>query len=227
MAWDLVSELTDTWRTSQNPAELLAMLAAPDEWLLWVWVDACRDRTKVNGPWHDWTKSIAEDWSRQNGWEDKVPHSLRCNLLRCLFPPPTATVECPRCKDGESQEFEFDPHKGLIVYADYEMHRQPCRECDGSGRIPAPPEPLPPWCYTSDVVDLARAAIGGIECTHFGVVTAKTSPDLSRLPLLADAIEEAGCTDTELIRHLREDECHLPECWALRKVLDGVPKHGE
>ena len=40
-----------------------------------------------------------------------------------------------------------------------------------------------------------------------------------RLPILADALEEAGCTDTDLLAHLREPGLHVRGCWALDLVL--------
>jgi hypothetical protein len=38
-------------------------------------------------------------------------------------------------------------------------------------------------------------------------------------PLLADALEDAGCTDAELLGHLRGPGPHVRGCWALDVVL--------
>ncbi len=40
-----------------------------------------------------------------------------------------------------------------------------------------------------------------------------------RLPILADALEDAGCDNLSLLHHLRSDETHRVECWALRRLL--------
>jgi hypothetical protein len=40
-----------------------------------------------------------------------------------------------------------------------------------------------------------------------------------RLPLLADALEDAGCNDRELIGHLRQPEPHCRGCWPLDLLL--------
>jgi hypothetical protein len=40
-----------------------------------------------------------------------------------------------------------------------------------------------------------------------------------RLPILADALEEAGCTDAGLLAHLRRPGVHARGCWALDLVL--------
>jgi hypothetical protein len=40
-----------------------------------------------------------------------------------------------------------------------------------------------------------------------------------RLPVLADALEEAGCADPELLGHLRSPGPHVRGCWALDLIL--------
>jgi hypothetical protein len=41
-----------------------------------------------------------------------------------------------------------------------------------------------------------------------------------RLPLLADALEDAGCTDAAILGHLRGRGPHVRGCWAVDLVLD-------
>jgi hypothetical protein len=43
--------------------------------------------------------------------------------------------------------------------------------------------------------------------------------DGTRLAVLADALEEAGCTTEELLEHLRRPDGHVRGCWALDLVL--------
>ena len=40
-----------------------------------------------------------------------------------------------------------------------------------------------------------------------------------RLPLLADALEEAGCTDTAILAHCREPREHVRGCWVVDLLL--------
>jgi hypothetical protein len=40
-----------------------------------------------------------------------------------------------------------------------------------------------------------------------------------RLPILADALEDAGCADTRLLGHCRGPGPHVHCCWALAPVL--------
>jgi hypothetical protein len=39
--------------------------------------------------------------------------------------------------------------------------------------------------------------------------------DLDALPVLADALEDAGCAAADLLGHLRRPGGHVPGCWAL------------
>jgi hypothetical protein len=43
--------------------------------------------------------------------------------------------------------------------------------------------------------------------------------DPARLTVLADALEDAGCTDADLLGHLRSPGPHVRGCWAVDLVL--------
>jgi hypothetical protein len=45
--------------------------------------------------------------------------------------------------------------------------------------------------------------------------------DLTRLAVLADALEDAGVADEALVGHLRGPGPHVRGCWALDRVLWG------
>jgi hypothetical protein len=40
-----------------------------------------------------------------------------------------------------------------------------------------------------------------------------------RLPILADALEEAGCTDADILAHCRQPGEHVRGCWVVDLVL--------
>jgi hypothetical protein len=40
-----------------------------------------------------------------------------------------------------------------------------------------------------------------------------------RLPILADALEDAGCANSEVLKHLRDPGPHVPGCWVVDLVL--------
>jgi hypothetical protein len=72
------------------------------------------------------------------------------------------------------------------------------------------PLTLDPSWRSQTVLSLARAA--GAE---------RTSPagplDPARLAILADALEDAGCSNDEVLRHLRSHDPRLHRCW----IVDG------
>jgi hypothetical protein len=43
--------------------------------------------------------------------------------------------------------------------------------------------------------------------------------DFDHLPILADALEEAGCDNADLLAHLRGPGPHVRGCWALDLIL--------
>jgi hypothetical protein len=43
--------------------------------------------------------------------------------------------------------------------------------------------------------------------------------DFARLPILADALEDAGCADAELLAHCRGPGPHVRGCWAVDAIL--------
>ncbi len=81
-------------------------------------------------------------------------------------------------------------------------------QCDLLREIAGPtlfrPVEVPHWQRTADVSRLAAAASAG----EWGL-----------LPILADALEDAGCADEELLGHLRGGGPHVCGCWALDLVL--------
>ena len=48
---------------------------------------------------------------------------------------------------------------------------------------------------------------------------AQSTGDFSALPILADALEEAGCDSADLLDHLRGGDRHARGCWALELIL--------
>jgi hypothetical protein len=65
--------------------------------------------------------------------------------------------------------------------------------------------PEPRW-RTSDVLGLARAVYAGRV--------------FDRLPILADALEEAGCDDPAVLDHCRRHREHARGCWVVDLLLD-------
>jgi hypothetical protein len=70
---------------------------------------------------------------------------------------------------------------------------------------PFPPVTLPASLLTPTVVQLAQVIYDG---RHFG-----------DMPILADALEEAGCDNQEVLTHCRSEGPHTRGCWVVDLVL--------
>ena len=77
---------------------------------------------------------------------------------------------------------------------------------------PYRPVTLDQACLTPQVVALGQAAYEQRD------LPAGTL-DLARLAVLADALEGAGCTDSDLLGHLRGPGPHVRGCWAVDLLL--------
>lgn len=73
------------------------------------------------------------------------------------------------------------------------------------GPRPFRPGMLDPSCLTPTVVALAQAIY--------------TDRAFDRLPVLADVLEEAGCTNQEILQHCRGTGPHVKGCWVVDLVL--------
>jgi hypothetical protein len=71
---------------------------------------------------------------------------------------------------------------------------------------PVEPVNFEPRWRSLDVLALAEGTYAG--------------PAFERLPILADALEEAGCTSTPLLEHCRGKGKHVRGCWALDLVFN-------
>jgi hypothetical protein len=78
---------------------------------------------------------------------------------------------------------------------------------------PLSPSAIDPAWRTPTVTQLAAAAY---EERHFP--SGELEPD--RLTVLADALEEAGCDNAELLEHLRAPGPHILGCWPLDLLLE-------
>ena len=68
-----------------------------------------------------------------------------------------------------------------------------------------------------DVSAICLAYEGAMIVQFAGLLAREKRYD--ELPFLADALEDAGCADAELLSHLRSPGPHVRGCWALDLVL--------
>jgi hypothetical protein len=77
---------------------------------------------------------------------------------------------------------------------------------------PFRPVPLDPASRTATVVSLAEAAYQERQLPEGKL-------EQQRLAVLADALEDAGCYDEELLGHLRSEGPHVRGCWVVDHLL--------
>ena len=100
-----------------------------------------------------------------------------------------------------------------------------------NGHVPVSSEPLPLGARASDLVREVFAnpfrplviEPEWLACNHGAVKhiaeQIAATGNFADMPILADALEDAGCCDEELLRHCREERTHIRGCWALDAVL--------
>jgi hypothetical protein len=84
------------------------------------------------------------------------------------------------------------------------------------GPLPFRPVTIPACVLTwndATVARLAQAAYGERSLPAGRM-------DNARLAVLADALEEAGCQEKEVLTHLREQQSHWRGCWVLDLLLN-------
>ena len=108
-------------------------------------------------------------------------------------------------RDARLEDFygEPTPQEQAFTAAERVAQAQLLRDLVGN---PFRPTPVDKSWRSSDVLALAR----GIYDRGL----------YDRMPILADALEEAGCTDPEVLRHCRGPGPHVRGCW----LLDGLLK---
>ena len=62
-----------------------------------------------------------------------------------------------------------------------------------------------------------RAALALARCRFAQAIYAERAFD--RMPILGDALEDAGCTDAAILQHCRRDGQHVRGCWAIDCIL--------
>jgi hypothetical protein len=58
-----------------------------------------------------------------------------------------------------------------------------------------------------------------LTATVVGVALSIQAGAFDRLPILADALEDAGCTNADILNHCRQPQEHVRGCWAVDLVL--------
>ena len=186
----------------------------------------CNRAQDVEHGYRDWQSMLDDckrdpdcggDWLRQ--WDALAPTAAA--LLRDVFGNPFRPLAVWDRRRGQPEYGCWIPTVLSLAQAAYEERLvEKCGRCGGKGRLTVTDEEqlrqdrsrhkytmLPP-----------RKKLKCPTCHGTGTTpTAHLDPD--RVAVLADALEEAGCTEDGLLGHLRGPGPHVRGCWALDLVL--------
>jgi hypothetical protein len=124
-----------------------------------------------------------------------TPFPLYFNLFNCSEEAAHAVAHWRRRSDRE-------PVNRKVIQDELTMQVPLLHDIFGNPFRPVTADPT--W-LTSTAVGLAR--------------TIYVDSAFDRLPILADALEEAGCDEPALLGHCRSDGPHVRGCWAVDLVL--------
>jgi hypothetical protein len=143
--------------------------------------------------------------AQEIGATDPDPLSDRCKVAL------SASVAAVLPEDqGAWGQMRLALHLTLHPGADeYLAHCELIRDLIGS---PFRPAILNPAWLTADVVPLARVA-------YDSRALPSGELDPARLAVLADALEETGCTNATILSHLRSSGPHVRGCWPIDILL--------
>jgi hypothetical protein len=100
---------------------------------------------------------------------------------------------------------EIDKEQRPITDAEVRAHRALLHDCLGNPFRPFALDPALGRWSDGTVSRIAQAIYDDRAFDH--------------LPILADALEEAGCTDAEILGHCRSEGPHVRGCWAIDLIL--------
>jgi hypothetical protein len=133
------------------------------------------------------------------------PHHCHTHDKDVVYLHPSAV--CPDSLEYLQRSFCTARVQALATAAYTTLCEQECWRCGGSGEVvPGGSGRFDPWELRCDF------------CGGTGML-GRHCLDPAALAVLADALEEVGCTNADLLRHLRKGGLHVRGCWALDRVL--------
>jgi hypothetical protein len=112
-----------------------------------------------------------------------------------------------------ARESARNPQRHILIYEEYsEKGRQLSKYLRDLIGNPFRPASLTPSWLTPVVVNLAHAA-------YYNRILPSGLLDNGGLAILADALEEAGCDNADILSHLRGPGPHRRGCWPVDLLL--------
>jgi hypothetical protein len=165
---------------------------------------------RLHLPWRDFTRGLSYNTTDPTGGSTVLrPSDLGQLLVQVISFPDAGSAARGVLHDYLRNYFDGGWKDGLRERG-AECHL--LREVFGN---PFRPVTLAPAWQTPQVMALAQAAYEKRD------LPAGTL-DLARLAVLADALEEVGCTDADILNHCRRPGVHVRGCWAVDLLLGKV-----
>ena len=221
-----------------------------DDRRLRLWVEACRAALEaaegVPTVWHDLGEhsedlpACVNTWSGSEYYSRYLPLAKRAAILRCIagnpfrplrHPPvePPNVFESLSVLAGAARSGAvylhaawLTPRVVALAEAAYAETGRACERCKGTGRSRTPDVVTLQWMRNGGEYPFAPPTKSNpCPACHGTGRIADGTLDTARLALLSDALEEAGCEDEPILRHLRGEE---PD-W--RQMPKGEPSQGK
>lgn len=202
----------DEWNTSTDPQPMLEFLRgkASDRKLRLFAVACCRRIWRLLDPVSRNAVELAEAFADGLATlEDTQRAAWEADRQEFEDDPGVAAAfNTARCEGDDSGSAAYFAAQAAGVkgrVSDEEQARQAELLRDIFGSVPFRPIAMDPAWNTSAVVRLAKAIYEGRA--------------FDRLPILADVLEDAGCTDPDILVHCRGPGPHARGCWVVDLLL--------
>jgi hypothetical protein len=214
------------WLSSDNPYLMLEFLRGrtSDRKLRLIAVASCYRAREFTEHWYHELADVAEafadgrataeemaavhsrhrpsnDYGDRNAFYNTAGPDLAETIPNLVEDLADWIAQCKVEDEGKSLG-EWEQEQSEMRERELAITAQQVREIAGN---PFWPAALEPHWRTRDLVAMAE------------LIAEEQAFD--RLPILADALEEAGCTNADLLDHLRSPVPHLRGCWALDLIL--------
>lgn len=150
-----------------------------------------------------------------------------------------------RYADGVGSKGQMDELRDAIWYAEYNRHQPPlpAHQPSDAVQLALRPRPFYPACDVPKILkaassdpDLPVALLRDIFGNPFHPITPSSSwitssvlalarrmydsRDFSAMPILADALQDSGCDNTDILDHCRGPGPHVRGCWVVDAILN-------
>ena len=163
--------------------------------------------TRFHRPWEEFRRELSSNTIDPHGGSTVLlPDSLGLVLVQIVSSPEAGSA---------ARGVLYDDLQSYFIGTWKDGRQEPRAECQLLQEVfgnPFRPVTASPSWRSPQVVALAQAAYDN-RSLPAGTL------DPARLAVLADALEDAGCTDADLLGHLRGPGPHVRGCWAVDLVL--------